>query len=711
MKTQVAEKENFKHAVVINGPWFMTLAQVNQLLEKHGYRPMLSAKHGQSAARNWDGEKALPTEVQIPVIDGPSRYDAPPGEGPLMSRDEQCGTFLDNLRRLRVRCHEGKVLVTSYPAELEINFNRTLRLPEDGKIHDQPIRLGKIDVNNIAGISKKLEASGSQSLVDMARKGGVFFPLYQREAMFLSFKACQDAFAVRVFVGGVNAISGLPWNSHPGYKKASQDYLSIPPQQFLDGVCVGKDVVKQFIAMPLGSGYSVEKQVTGKETVGGMQLEIIPGNRWVMYIPASDHLPQPGPYYPEPDQRVGSLGVDMMVLGDRRDLLLPGGKRGETDPDKLVDKTKFPVYMRQLYQSQVESSYPNSMANQAEFRRGMHLQMTAVYMLQLTLRYSDRNYGQDETETVNWAPWWTLDRCFTEYEKPDNKAKTTSRPLRELVLYFQGRPLSPASLSLQEQGVTDGAFIEARQRQPYGHGYVHQYPDGKPHPYNNYPYPLPVQGASQQYEYQQQEGPSYPPYQSSPAYYSPTQQSHYSSLHTSYGSPAPGYSSPHQNYVSAPSSVASPSSPRPYAGQMPTPSFSPPPSSAPLQGSTSPPRMSAPPPMAHGSVTSPQTSFSPPQQPAAASSPLSSPERSSYYPSQQSCSAVYEPSRPSAPSSPPVMSGPLHSSAPPSSPPPQYGSHAGSYPQQGVTPMPHSVGYPSAISQPLPVKPQPKPQE
>ncbi|KAM7187279.1 hypothetical protein V8F20_011034 [Naviculisporaceae sp. PSN 640] len=713
VKTENAEEQNVKHAVVINGPWFMTLGQVNQLLEKHGYRPMVSAKHGHSAARNWDGDKALPTELQIPVIDGPSRYDAPPGEGPLMNRNEQFGTFFDNLRRVRVRCHEGKVLVTSYPAELEVNFNRTLRLPEDGKVHDQPIRLGKIDVSNIAGISKKLEASGSQSLVDMARKGGVFFPLYQREAMFLSFKARQDAFAVRVFVGGVNAVSGLPWNSHPGYKRASQDYLSVPPQQFLDGVCVGKDVVKQFIAMPLGSGYSVEKQVTGEETVGGMQLEIIPGNRWVMYVPASDHLPQQGHYYPEPDQRAGSLGVDMVVLGDRQDLALPGRKQheGDIDVERLVDKTKFPVYMRQLYQSQVESSYHTSIGNRTEFRRGMHLEMTAVYMLQLTLGYLDRDYSQDETEVVNWAPWWTLERCLGEYEKLDYKAGSSSEPLREQDFFFRGRLLDMGSLSLQEQGVTDGSLLEVRQRRPHGHGYSHQYPDGKPNPnsYNDYPYPIPVQGTPHQYEYHQPQVHSYSSYISPPAQYSPPppppprqqQPSYYSSHQESYGSPAPSYSSPHQGYSSSPSSAPSPFTPRPYTEQMPVPSFSPPPSSAQLPASAPPPTMSAPPPVAQVSAPLPPPSFCPPLQPVASASPPSSPGPSSYNPSQQSYFSSYEPTRPPASTSPPATSRPPRSSAPASSPPPAYESHAGNYPQQSAP----------AMSQPLPAKPHPKPQD
>jgi len=37
--------------------------------------------------------------------------------------------------------------------------------------------------------------------------------------------------------------------------------------------------VRQFVAMPTGTGYNVEHQVTGKETVGGLQLEVIPAKK------------------------------------------------------------------------------------------------------------------------------------------------------------------------------------------------------------------------------------------------------------------------------------------------------------------------------------------------------------------------------------------------------------------------------------------------
>lgn len=38
-------------------------------------------------------------------------------------------------------------------------------------------------------------------------------------------------------------------------------------------------MVRQFVAMPAGTGYNVEHQVTGKENVGGLQLEIIPSKK------------------------------------------------------------------------------------------------------------------------------------------------------------------------------------------------------------------------------------------------------------------------------------------------------------------------------------------------------------------------------------------------------------------------------------------------
>ena len=47
-------------------------------------------------------------------------------------------------------------------------------------------------------------------------------------------------------------------------------------QPWLDGYCVEKGLIRQFVAMPLGSGYSAEEQLSGKAEHGGMQIIVYP---------------------------------------------------------------------------------------------------------------------------------------------------------------------------------------------------------------------------------------------------------------------------------------------------------------------------------------------------------------------------------------------------------------------------------------------------
>jgi len=441
------------YTVQITGPWFMTLRTVNRLLAESGYEKMVSARRADGTASNWSADKALPTSFEVPVIDGPSVVEF---DGPepllLIGRDEWAGIFVERVRRLRVRCLDGRVVASSFPAELEIGFNRTLRMPEDGKTHNQPARLDGIGVHSIAAIAKKLEASRNRSLVDMARKGGVFFPLYQREALFLSFAARYDAFALRVLAGGVNAVSGLAWNADPRRTRA-QDYLAVPPQQFLDGVCVARDVVRQFVAMPLGSGYSVEKQVTGREDVGGMQIQIAPADGWVLRTTAEQDI------VPHASPRLFNAEV---LNFDRA--------RGWVTDEELEEKKRFfdeivPVYMRHLYQSQC-SPPPRSHVDAHPFRAGLTVVMDAVYLLNVTLIYRDR--GQQHLTTVEWAPWWPLERCFAERRAADFQIDDTF--IDEWDLVHQNYPLRRGRETLQEQNVRDGAVILLQPRGASGPG-------------------------------------------------------------------------------------------------------------------------------------------------------------------------------------------------------------------------------------------------
>lgn len=96
-------------------------------------------------------------------------------------------------------------------------------------------------------------------------------------------------FAVKVFLGGVNAISGEPIRETPATTlhrltkiakdETIQDYLITPKQLWLDGVATTAGFVRQFVATPTGAGYSVEAQITGQEVTGGMQFLVIPSIR------------------------------------------------------------------------------------------------------------------------------------------------------------------------------------------------------------------------------------------------------------------------------------------------------------------------------------------------------------------------------------------------------------------------------------------------
>src|SRR5262249_20448729 len=117
-------------------------------------------------------------------------------------------------------------------------------------------------------------------------RGGVMFPMFQSEAMWISFSCGQDPdrgvgypFALKVATGKINAVTGQAWAN--GLNRRPQDYVVAPRQPWLDGYCVQKGVIRQFVAMPLGAGYSAEEQLTGAAEFGGVQLVAYPMKRAV----------------------------------------------------------------------------------------------------------------------------------------------------------------------------------------------------------------------------------------------------------------------------------------------------------------------------------------------------------------------------------------------------------------------------------------------
>ncbi|EXA32954.1 hypothetical protein FOVG_15926 [Fusarium oxysporum f. sp. pisi HDV247] len=193
--------------------------------------------------------------------------------------------------------------------DLVVSFMRTVRVPESDKEYDLPPGLGRFPLFNITPFSHILPLS-------MVAKGGFFLPMYQMEALWIHFHTeGQKKFAIRPYVGGINGLSGesseggmasILRQMNPVTRK--QDYIVLPEQLWLDGIATAPGVINQFVATEMAppqreksqesrddgssknrdassdpsihsdtpEGASIEWQLTGRDEVGGLQLQIIP---------------------------------------------------------------------------------------------------------------------------------------------------------------------------------------------------------------------------------------------------------------------------------------------------------------------------------------------------------------------------------------------------------------------------------------------------
>ena len=151
-------------------------------------------------------------------------------------------------------------------AVLEVGFQRTLRIPDDNREYHLPPGLGTFPLWHVDDYVARLPA-------EWQRHGGIFLPMHQAEAMWVHFTGSYPM-AVKVAAGKVNAVTGGPWRD--GLNGRPQDYLVVPNQPWLDGFCVEKGLVRQFVAMSLGEGYTAEEQLAGEARHGGLQIAVFP---------------------------------------------------------------------------------------------------------------------------------------------------------------------------------------------------------------------------------------------------------------------------------------------------------------------------------------------------------------------------------------------------------------------------------------------------
>lgn len=230
-------------------------------------------------------------------------------------------------------------LLFSFPevhpgAKLEIGFQRTFRIPDDGKTYPLPPGFGYFPLCHVDDHAHRVPS-------DWLERGGIMLPMYQSEAMWLLFTPHQVdrrwtsyPFAIKVAAGKINAVSGKGWSD--GLNVRPQDYIVAPGQPWLDGFCVEKGLIRQFVAMPLGAGFTAEEQLTGRAEYGGLQIVVYPMKREVF----EQRFPEREPEQCLPRGRMAFSVVARSAPAASAMGLAPGGRLKQeiySDPFNIDD--------------------------------------------------------------------------------------------------------------------------------------------------------------------------------------------------------------------------------------------------------------------------------------------------------------------------------------------------------------------------------------
>ncbi len=152
-------------------------------------------------------------------------------------------------------------------ASCSISFLRTLRIPDDNRSYPLPPGLSPFPLDHVDDYAGRVPE-------DWRRHGGVFLPMHQAEAMWINFESSYPM-AVKIAAGKINAVNGEEWRNALS-DDPSQDYVVLPDQPWLDGFYAGEGLIRQFVAMPLGEGFTAEEQLTGAAEHGGIQIVVYP---------------------------------------------------------------------------------------------------------------------------------------------------------------------------------------------------------------------------------------------------------------------------------------------------------------------------------------------------------------------------------------------------------------------------------------------------
>lgn len=150
-------------------------------------------------------------------------------------------------------------LSTDSFTELTVKFQRTMRIPDDGKTYALPTGLGQLPLRSVDDFAETMPAS-------WMTKGGAVVPLNQSEALWIWFSS-RYRFALKVAAGPLNALTGEPWSVN--LQRQPQNYVVLPDPTWED------EVIRHLVSMPLDAGLAKDKP-PANTTSEGIQIQVVP---------------------------------------------------------------------------------------------------------------------------------------------------------------------------------------------------------------------------------------------------------------------------------------------------------------------------------------------------------------------------------------------------------------------------------------------------
>ncbi|KAK4108550.1 hypothetical protein N656DRAFT_784059 [Canariomyces notabilis] len=148
------------------------------------------------------------------------------------------------------------------------SFPRSLTIGEESELDVAIYRtervLDAIDPE-LQPVTNKVTRLGSLPL--LPRKKGIYEAAVRQTDALAVHITSPHRFKVKILVGAVNV-------ANPVSQHGQQDYYVSDLQEWVDGVYIGDNRVRQFVALPSGTGHSIANQVKRLEDTGEFEIQV-----------------------------------------------------------------------------------------------------------------------------------------------------------------------------------------------------------------------------------------------------------------------------------------------------------------------------------------------------------------------------------------------------------------------------------------------------